>query len=185
MTNISSPWQTAVQEYDCEHTDVKLTRRPDSMGRIHVWKQCQRCGYSLGAVGKTGLDIDSLPEWDESLRQSWEDRRRQRANELREEAAAAANVKQTDFWNQYDDYRQSDHWKALRRRVIARDHFQCQNCFCRVTEGSAHVHHISYQGLKDVGHSFAFECVTLCRSCHIDYHPHMQDEPSQVWQVTA
>ena len=182
MATSISPWQVAEQEYDCHHEDVKLVRRVVDGGVVHVWRQCQQCGHGLGAASKKGLDIDNLPLWDDELRQSWEDRKRQRANELREEVSASFNV---EDWEEYGEYRQSDHWKALRRKVIARDHFQCQNCFCRVTEGSAHVHHISYDGLRNVGHSFAFECVTLCRSCHVDYHPHMQAEPSQTWQVAA
>jgi len=75
-----------------------------------------------------------------------------------------------DFWSDYDRYLQSSHWAELRQIVIKRDGNKCQNCFRTVLIESAHVHHISYDGFKRTGKSFAFECVALCRKCHKEYH---------------
>lgn len=69
----------------------------------------------------------------------------------------------------------SKRWRQLRRAVIQRDQFRCQNCFRKITDTTAHVHHTSYVGFRRLGKSFAFECVTLCANCHIEFHPHMSD----------
>lgn len=120
---------------------------------------------------KRDYDVEHLPEFDTAFR----DRMRQSEADTRRSAWEQERADRNErWWKQYEAYRQSQHWQQLRRRVIARDGFRCQNCFCRVTDGSAHVHHLSYDGFNAVGHSFAFECVTLCRTCHEDYHPHMQ-----------
>ena len=156
----------------CEHKSTRPTRATKSNGVVCVYLQCQRCGERVGnEQPKRNYDVARLPVFDEALR----DRMRRQDSDARRAAWEQEQADRSAHWRRrYDDYLRSEHWRQLRRRVIARDSFQCQNCFCRVTDGSAHVHHLSYEGFNTVGHSFAFECVTLCRACHEDYHPHMQ-----------
>lgn len=75
-----------------------------------------------------------------------------------------------DWKERYNLYLASDHWFRLRQIVLQRDHCECQNCFHTVTEQTAHVHHLRYDGFNRLGKSFAFECVTLCRKCHKEFH---------------
>jgi len=173
----------------CDHAETRPTKAIKSNNTVCVYIQCAKCGLKLKEAPKKEYDVESLPPFDAALRDKTiadkEALLQQMQQERQEQAAREAAENVDPYRKRYDDYLQSEHWRTLRRKVIARDHFQCQNCFCRVTEGSAHVHHVSYDGLRNVGHSFAFECVTLCRTCHVDYHPHMQAEPSQTWQVAA
>lgn len=157
----------------CEHRTTRPTRAVKSNGVVCVYLQCQQCGEKVREVGKRDYDVDRLPMFDEALR----DRMRRQFTEARQATFEAQRTERDTQWRQrYGEYLRSAHWQTLRRRVIARDGFHCQNCFCKVSDTTAHVHHLSYDGFNSVGHSFAFECVTLCRACHEDYHPHMQQE---------
>jgi len=174
--SVSAPWQVAEQEYDCQHENVILVRRAVDGGVIHVWKQCQQCGRGLGAASKKGLDIDNLPAWDDELRQLWEDRKQQRASELRAEVAAAFDAKQVDAKAAYREYLRTPEWARVKKLVLQRDNYTCQQCFCKVhaniyeVPNRAEVHHKHYYELNFTGRSWAFECVTLCHKCHREYH---------------
>lgn len=166
-------YQQFIEQTECKHTSTRPTRAVKSGGTVCVYLQCQQCGEKVKEVPKRGYDVDRLPPFDEELRELV----RSRNNAKRQEMAQQARDAESISWKaQYNAYLKSTHWQALRRRVIQRDHFECQNCFSRVTDGSAHVHHLTYDGFNRVGHSFAFECVTLCRKCHEDFHPHMQEQ---------
>lgn len=174
MTN--DLWDRYHKETECKHTSTRPTRAVKSNGVSCVYLQCQKCGEKVREVAKRDYDVDRLPAFDEAFRERVREGNRQRREEIAQQVRDEQDARNLSWRRNYNAYLNSEHWQQLRRRVIARDHFECQNCFCRVTEGSAHVHHISYDGLTRVGHSFAFECVTLCRKCHEDFHPHMQEQ---------
>jgi 5-methylcytosine-specific restriction endonuclease McrA len=166
-------WEQFNKETECKHTSTRPTRVVKSNGVACVYLQCQKCGEKVKEVSKRDYDVDRLPAFDEDLR----DRVRARNSERRQELSQQARDAESISWRaQYEAYLKSSHWQVLRRKVIQRDHFECQNCFTRVTDTTAHVHHMSYDGLNRTGHSFAFECVTLCRKCHEDFHPHMKEQ---------
>lgn len=82
-------------------------------------------------------------------------------------------------WKQnYERYLKTEHWKMLRRQVLTRDKYRCQGCGCAVSEDTAEVHHLSYVGFTRVGRSYMFECVSLCGTCHGEFHGY--DEPLPV-----
>jgi 5-methylcytosine-specific restriction endonuclease McrA len=60
----------------------------------------------------------------------------------------------------YDNYLKSEHWRKLRQRVLARDHYQCTSCHCK---NNLQIHHLSY---KHLHHERMNELVTLCPRCH-------------------
>lgn len=163
-----TPHQVVEQEFACDHAKTKVVRFTQRNGVIIVRRQCQRCGAQVGGnLPKAEYNPDKLPEWDDSIKNRWWEARGQRSQELYEQERKVENA---DWFRRYNVYLNSEHWQQLRRRVIARDNFRCQNCFCRVTDDSAQVHHISYDGYKRLGQSFAFECITLCYSCHRRFH---------------
>lgn len=167
-------------DFACDHADQRVVKYRTANGSYQIVKQCLCCGAkTTNALPHRDYDVAALPEFDQVLRDEWWQEQYTRRQQQQAEARAAA--RQTFFVDE-DEYLQSEHWQQLRRRVLVRDGFRCQNCFCKVTDATAHCHHISYKGLRSVGHSFAFECVTLCRACHEDYHPHMAaDQPE--WAV--
>lgn len=166
---------------ECSHEETRPTRRTKSNGTDVVTIQCLTCGSSLGEKPKRLFNVPSLPEWDQELqdrcnnqiKQAWKERAEQSRieRELQElQRRADFEEKRLEYKEDYHEYLESPHWKQLRRRVIVRDNFHCQNCFCHVTDATAQVHHLSYAAYQRLGKSFAFECVTLCEQCHKDYH---------------
>ena len=148
---------------ECPHLHVIPTRFTMSNGVVMVTMQCQACGQRCGDGKNKDYDLASLPEFDRELRdRAWQERQ--------EEWERTRALSDLEWWVKYDAYLASPEWNRLRRSVIVRDHFLCQGCFAKVTDTSAHVHHRSYVGYNRTGHSFAFECVTLCRKCHLEYH---------------
>lgn len=166
---MSVPWFV-----DCQHTQANPTRFVQSNGVTVVVLQCEQCGANLGQRKKSNYDLASLPEFDVEKRENVGDLRskyhRDQWQAKQDEYERERRQKIGEWWDAYNHYLCSQQWQQLRRRVIARDGFLCQNCFRKVTVDNANVHHISYEGYKNTGQTFAFECVTLCRSCHDAYH---------------
>ena len=71
---------------------------------------------------------------------------------------------------EYERYMGSTAWRALRRRVVARDQGRCVGCGAR---GALQVHHLTYQRL---GHEDLADLVTLCAGCHEQWHRHVKRE---------
>ena len=172
MTSIT---EIIEEEFGCAHENTSVVKASMSNGAIMVKHQCLRCGWSGGnALPHKSLDLERIPLRDEQLPQDWYALKNERRAQLRLQLYPDQN----EWWTVvYEPYLQSDHWKALRRRVLSRDSFLCQNCFRHVLDSTAHIHHLSYKGLRETGESFAFECVTLCRHCHERVHPHMGMTP--------
>ncbi len=163
-----SAYDKVKAEFDCQHTNCRIVRFRRNDGVYIVRKQCQRCGNQVGStIPKNGYDIERLPDWDIALKDEWYARRSKRYQEAWEQQR---NTQSQEWFARYNTYLNSAHWKNLRLRVLERDHYRCQNCFKVLVEQTAHVHHISYKGYDKLGYSFVFECVTLCRECHLSYH---------------
>lgn len=149
---------------DCEHATTKVVRFVKKNGAITVRKQCQKCGQSVGSDLKKSLyNVDELPEWDNVLLEQY---RAAKSSAYQE----AAITNRREWMKQYDEYLNSELWRELRIKVLTRDNYKCQNCFRDVSVDSAQIHHVSYEGYKNLGHSFAFELLTLCKNCHKLWH---------------
>mgnify|MGYP003576213850 FL=1 len=64
----------------------------------------------------------------------------------------------------YDDYLQSDEWRARREQIVARDGHACRVCG---SNGQLHVHHRSYERRGDEADA---DLITLCAKCHELFH---------------
>ena len=62
-----------------------------------------------------------------------------------------------------------ENWADIRREVFGRDDYTCQHCGSY--GGILHCHHKDPQGSDALSN-----LLTLCESCHIACHPHMQGE---------
>ena len=58
-------------------------------------------------------------------------------------------------------------WARIRRQVLDRDGWRCQNPACGKA-GALEVHHVLE--LQDGGDNSMENLTTLCRTCHIDSH---------------
>lgn len=61
----------------------------------------------------------------------------------------------------YDEYIQSDEWKARAKAIRKRDNYTCQDC--KATDVRLDVHHLTYARL---GHERDEDLIALCRECH-------------------
>lgn len=167
-------WEEVQKQTTCAHEHSRATRATKSNGVVCVYIQCTACGEKVKEVSKKDFNVNILPSFNENLRTIMRERSQAVRDEVRdrwqEEYDRERENKDSEFWKAYTIYLNSEHWRNLRRIVLKRDECRCQNCFCSVSESSAHVHHTSYVGFQRLGYSFAFECVTLCRDCHSAYH---------------
>lgn len=65
--------------------------------------------------------------------------------------------------------RQSEIVKKWRLEVLKRDKYTCQSC--GVKENLQVHHHARFSKIDILSHSFIFNGITLCTSCHADKHP--------------
>lgn len=159
---------------NCIHPQTRPTRAEKSNGVTCVYLQCESCGEKTKEDKKANYFIEGLPWFDTEFRDRQRElQRTQRAIEQQKRVNSLElhrRQQQLEWFAEYAKYLNTPHWQATRRNVLYRDRFECQNCFRRVTDSNAHAHHISYDGYKRLGKSFAFECVTLCRDCHRAFH---------------
>ena len=162
MAGISQHWSET-----CEHTDRRWTKyypgsTVDSDGAIrrgtivgfHVWEQCTRCGAHLTTAKKADVQHpEQLPEFDLPLR-----------GRIQAERMAGQYTVPPELTESYQDYIQSDRWRAIRLLVIGRCKGICEGC---AAAGVDHVHHLTYRHFK---REFLFELVGLCRACHERVH---------------
>ncbi len=168
------------EETRCEHEETIATKHTKKNDAICVYLQCVNCGEKIKEVSKRDYNINALPDFDETLRMETRERNNQRLSELNEQYNAELNDEDRIWKEKYNnEYLNSEHWQNLREVVRKRDNYTCQNCFCEVGPSDP-VHHLSYVGYNTRGYSFAFECVTLCNSCHEDYHGIETSKPEYI-----
>jgi hypothetical protein len=158
-----------INEPQCKCREIRIVRKRQSNGVEVYVKQCQECGSNKGAVKKTSADILHAHEigiWDETLRARWNERMHEYYDERRR-AWDARRIGSAEWWNQYTWYLESEAWKHLRTRVLARDDYTCQGCGLR---RATQVHHLTY---IHVTQEFLFELVSVCDACHHRIHPDM------------
>lgn len=73
------------------------------------------------------------------------------------------------------DYRRKQYyderWKTLRWEVLKRDNFTCSQCGKKKPQEYLHAHHIFYyEGERNVWDYDPIFLVTLCSTCHNDWH---------------
>ena len=161
--------------FDCNCIDLVMSRREVGERKvITVWMQCQRCGRGVRSVKKNGIDLDSLPQFDEDRKNVFQELRNEAWQEERDRFAKDLECFQEDsnreWWQTYSAYLHSRQWHVLRKKVLERDGDICQAC---LTRKATQVHHLSYDLFTKIGSSAAFECVAICYQCHVKIHPDM------------
>lgn len=77
-----------------------------------------------------------------------------------------------DYKERYREYLNSNEWKKLKRKVIARDNGICCGCGEKRT---LDVHHLTYDR---VGNELMTDLISLCSVCHARVHG---DEKQNDW----
>lgn len=148
----SAGFEAAPEE--CQHQHTELRARTIRGGSKQYVRQCLFCGEPVGNPQKQNGEV---APFDEELRESYSDRRREVMDVARRE-------KRTEWWAHYREYLASDAWSELRVKVLERDNYRCQGCLDAM---ATEVHHTTY---AHFGAEFAFELLSLCRPCHERFH---------------
>lgn len=84
-----------------------------------------------------------------------------------------------DIGKSFRTYEYPEDWDEIRKAVLKRDNYTCQRC--KTYYGSKRymltVHH--KVALSRGGSSRKSNLVTLCRNCHREEHPHLQQRYQQ------
>lgn len=144
---------------NCRHLNTEPRRRTKSNGIVVVSIQCLDCGMSRGERSKQSFDVSKLKDFDDSIPERFLALQKlELESHLREE--------HDRWWASYHDYLLSEHWRNVRRIVLARDPICCV-CF---SSSSAQAHHLTYESFNKHGISFPVECVGVCDICHDRLH---------------
>lgn len=149
----------------CEHKNLRATKRTISSGISIVFLQCQECG-SGRAGKKSEYKLDSLPDYDESIKNRYWEKTNAEYKAKAEALEAEHLIRSGAWWDNYSQYLSSANWKMVRRAVLQRD-VVCQRCF---VNASTQAHHLSYATYDRFGFSFPAECVGVCKECHERIH---------------
>lgn len=96
--------------FQCDHAKQQLTRKIFRDGSVHVAYQCMLCGSNRGAKAKEGLDIDSLPAFDEDLshtgnayRSWWKAEKQRIYHEAMAEGNEIPEFDDEEFYRQFEE----------------------------------------------------------------------------------
>ncbi len=158
-------WAAHRAEFDCDHAaGVLITKRTIRGGGVQYVRQCVRCGEPTsnpiaGAAARAACGGREPPPFNQAALESWEDRRKLSSD------AILRKFDRSAFMVPYDEYLNSEAWKARRRLVIDRAGNLCEGCRSAAVD---EVHHLTY---KHAGNEFLFvELVALCHPCHERLH---------------
>lgn len=158
--------QKELDEHSCDCTDseIKITERTIAGGSTQYVKQCRWCGSAIGSAIKKATVEGQPPEFNDRLRNQYLAKQARLMNEIKCAQIDQDKQRESQFWNEYSDYLESDKWKKKREKVLRRDENVCQGCDSRMANV---VHHLTYENLYD---EFLFELVAMCGPCHTKLH---------------
>ncbi len=150
-----------INEYgvvECDHSNLRLTCRPDVNGNRRWQRQCMSCGAPIGSwisreAANREIPLDKIPLFDPSIAGRIEDRIKEMRSSRNEE-----------WWSWYTEYLQSPEWRAKALAVHRRANSICEGCGA---QPSKQVHHLSY---ANAGAEFLWELVAICDDCHDRAH---------------
>jgi hypothetical protein len=141
-------------------------------GTHYAGMQCLGCGCcrrrvpNAEVLRKTGRGVKSLPPWDPALEERW--RKRMAAHWERDFQERRAR-EQADFDRRYYEHLDSEKWRQLRQKVLARSKGICEGCG---VNRAVQVHHLTYRRLGD---EMLFDLAAVCLGCHAKIHGHPTD----------
>ena len=150
--NFSHP-DTPLYRDRCLHTERAYRRYRRTDGRDEVRHQCLSCGDRASVIPKAqataqGIFVDQLPDCEPEL------------TEKLSEASQRNSAARLEKWfSVYQNYLQSQEWRSIRERVLARDRHRCQGC---LQEDAIEAHHLTY---ANIGDEFLFELVAIGKRC--------------------
>jgi 5-methylcytosine-specific restriction endonuclease McrA len=148
--------------FDCDCFYSSPCRWETSGGVQRAALVCAVCGKrkTHGIKKADYPDFDSLPWYDDALRNRVQDYTNNLSSWIWEKRQEAFANQKNDWFIQHSDYLRSPEWQAKRTAVFRRDGYICQGC---LTNPAAQVHHITYAHWQ---HEPLFDLVSVCVQCH-------------------
>jgi 5-methylcytosine-specific restriction endonuclease McrA len=156
-------------------SDFKVLLYKKRNGVICAAEFCTVCARKHREVKKAGhintrvIDAEEREQYQVELNEI-----RRQFHALRNEAYLAETSPRRwvddQQWNlARDAYSQSERWRTLRKKVFARDRYQCQGCLKHQDSCAKpfEVHHKTYDR---IGRELLCDLVTLCKDCHTWLH---------------
>ena len=181
LTDIPVP----VDPSDCPHPKTALTHRIYKDKSSAAVNQCTSCGLHCSARSKDGLNLPSLPAFDEdkfpqmkkaylAWQSTYVDALRvamRKFNEERDRKIDLGEITVIDTTT-YGTYYSTREWLNTRARIIERDDHRCQVEACG--KPAECVHHITYDRL---GRENDLDLISLCHGCHAKVHHSQNASP--------
>lgn len=146
----------------CAHINSKPTRRTISSGRVITFLQCQDCGGGRAGKMKEFPDVETLPEYDETISDRYYKQKEEEREEQRKAFEKERTEKKSEWWVKYNEYLESAHWEEIRYIVLERD----PKCLCCLQKMSSQAHHLDYSNYNRYGITFPVDCIGVCEGCH-------------------
>lgn len=150
---------------DCCRTPFKIVIIDKTKKNERLFFQCIHCG---GIVNKNSplpfkkYGEEIRDELNECRFNEWEDRKN------REYLLVKKVVDENNFFNSkrgvYLNYLNSSEWKAIKKMVLKRDEYLCQEC---KENQASEVHHLTY---KNIYNEKLEELISVCSDCHKKIH---------------
>jgi hypothetical protein len=177
MSGASS--ENRINRWHCSHPRDELRVKTFANGTKHPQRQCLVCGKDSSTFLKHALcpPLDSLPAWDESIRERWSESIRKTLDEERD--------REDREWREaYARYLASPEWRRQRLRTFVERKGICQGCRRDLLAGATsfppmfHIHHVHELGAYRVafGDEMLFQLVLLCPSCHAKFPSKFDEE---------
>jgi 5-methylcytosine-specific restriction endonuclease McrA len=130
-------------------------------------RQCKDCGALYGEFVGHAKATPNTPKVDKGKLLAWNERETARWREAQaywDDMRRQRDEQEAAWWTNYNNYLESDAWRAVRARVFQRTDGICEGCR-RVK--ATQVHHLSY---KNVTKEFLWELVAIYDGCHNRVH---------------
>jgi hypothetical protein len=174
-------WQYGLPK--CRHARchvVRVVQGTPERQRTVVRQQCLDCGCLDSGDGEPMRlkDHPDAPPCDETALAIWADMRitalrASRQENAKRHAMRVANrpAENAEWWSEYDAYRKTPKWQALRRRRLDIDHNRCTARLNGCTGHATEVHHDRYAGAYRYhrrldGETPLWALRSVCHGCH-------------------
>ena len=126
-----------------------------------VYNQCQHCGKRIGTpMSKKDFKKSDLPQSRTDLTKILKESQNDLSKIKKRISDKKIQSRQTDYWDDYDEYLKSDKWQEITKIVLKRDNYICQSCLC---EKATEVHHTEEKYRKNEP---LFTLISVCSRCH-------------------
>lgn len=147
----------------CSHEARKHYRRTFSNGSEAIGLACTRCGNWTSVKKSSVNDPDSLPVYEDTIRDAFDEEVRRSLTERKLDREAERAEQREGWFAQYDAYLKTDKWRRKRSARLSLDRHTCTAQVRCDGSPATEVHHVTYAHLGDEP---LFDLRSVCHECH-------------------